>query len=121
MAKRRDTSITIGGRADLRGVNVGGRDVIHTVASPGATVAVPSTDLREALRRGRDELVRLGGDRGPDIDALLADLRSELAKKEPDATVVRTRWAGITSLLTGAGAAAESIRKIAELVHSVFP
>lgn len=77
-------------------------------------------DLRAVLREHRDELIRLAGDRGPRAARDLDKIDQQLGEPEPEAEAVRAGWKSVAGMVTGAGSAAESLTKIADLVRSVF-
>jgi hypothetical protein len=76
--------------------------------------------LRAELRRHRDELVGLAGDKGRRVEDRLDEIDEELGKPKPDPETVRVGWKSVAAAITGAGGAAESLTKIAELVRSLF-
>lgn len=73
--------------------------------------------LRNELRAHRDELVAAGG---PRVADRLDEIDAELASGEPDPEIVRGGWRSIGKLLTGAGTAAENLKKITELIQQIF-
>ena len=77
-------------------------------------------DLRSELRRHRAELIGLAGDKGRRVEDRLDEIDEELGKPEPDPETVRVGWKSVAAAITGAGGAAESLTKIAELVRSLF-
>lgn len=78
-------------------------------------------DLRAALELHRGDLVRAGGAEGEQVRQRLDRLDGKLAEDEPKAASVRKSWKAVVAALTGAAAAAESVKKISELVHAAFP
>jgi hypothetical protein len=77
-------------------------------------------ELRAELRSHRAELIRLAGAKGSRVARNLDEIDEEIAELEPNAQAVRNGWETVTRLVTGAGGAAESLTKIAELVRSLF-
>jgi hypothetical protein len=117
MAKHENRTIKISGGTFTGPTNVAAGDI--TVGSVRQEVRL--ADLRAALEAHRAELIAAGGDDGEKVRGRLERLDEELAEDEPDADVVRGGWRSLAKLLTGAGAAAEAAKKIAELVQALFP
>lgn len=117
MPKHENRTIKISGGTFTGSTNVAAGDI--TVGSVRQYVRL--ADLRAALEAHRAELITAGGDDGDKVRRRLDRLDEELAEDEPDADAVRGDWRSVAKLLTGAGAAAESAKKIAELVHALFP
>ncbi len=106
--------------------DIGGTITRSNIAGGNVTQGSPRIgpqpeEIRKQLKLDREEFVRAAGDQGDQMRRRLDRLDDELAEDEPDADAVRGGWTAAAKLLTGAGAAAESAKKIAELVHALFP
>ena len=112
---KENRSITIT-NGNFERVNVAAGDITIVKHARSGTAA----DLRVELRRHRDELIGLAGDKGRRVEDRLDEIDEELAKPKPDPATVRVGWKSVAAAITGAGGAAESLTKIAELVRSLF-
>lgn len=110
-------SITISNGTFIKSAIAGG-DVKQTI-NEGSRHS-RAAELRTELRRHRDELIRLAGTKGSGVAHNLDEIDAQLASPKPDPDIVRGGWKSVARIVTGAGSAAESFSKIAELVHSLF-
>jgi hypothetical protein len=116
MAKHENRTIKISG-GTITGSNIAGGNITHGSPRTGPQ----PEEIRKQLKLYREEFVRAAGEQGDQVRRRLDRLDDELAEDKPDADAVRGGWKAVAKLLTGAGAAAESVKKIAELVHALFP